>query len=136
MLFSFRQKHKKVERKNEKSNRVFLSGLIARITLQRLNIITNQKKKSKKSQNSKVYSTRYSQAVSHPSTNRARHCLTSVIGREPVYSTWCGRRRNEIGISQSYTFEGFNIIPVVPISNSQTFIVRPRPNTVIHLSCL
>ena len=39
-----------------------------------------------------VYSTRYSQAVTHPSTNRARRCLTSVIGREPVLSTWYGRR--------------------------------------------
>ena len=35
---------------------------------------------------------RYSQAVSHPSTNRALCCLTSVIGREPVYSAWYGRR--------------------------------------------
>ena len=41
----------------------------------------------------KVYSTRYSQEVSHPSTNRARRCFTSGIGREPVYSTWYGRRR-------------------------------------------
>ena len=40
----------------------------------------------------KVYSTRYSQAVSHPSTDRARRCLTSVFGREPVHSTRCGRR--------------------------------------------
>ena len=39
-----------------------------------------------------VYSTRYSQAVTHPSTNLARRCLTSVIGREPVFSTWYGRR--------------------------------------------
>ena len=30
---------------------------------------------------------RYAQAVTHPSTNRARRCLTSVIGREPVLST-------------------------------------------------
>ena len=46
----------------------------------------------------KVYNTRYSQAVTHPSTNRARRCLTSVIRREPVCSTWYGRRResNEI----------------------------------------
>ena len=44
----------------------------------------------------KVYSTWYSQAVSHPSTNQARRCLTSVIGREPVYSTWYGRRHEEI----------------------------------------
>src|SRR6056300_1491050 len=35
----------------------------------------------------KVYGTRYSQAVTHPSTNRAGRCLTSVIGREPVLST-------------------------------------------------
>ena len=41
----------------------------------------------------KDYGTRYSQAVTHPSTNRARRCLTSVIGREPVFSTWYGRNR-------------------------------------------
>ncbi|OXA44502.1 hypothetical protein Fcan01_20555 [Folsomia candida] len=34
--------------------------------------------------------TRDSQAVTHPSTNRARRCLTSVIGRELVHSTWYG----------------------------------------------
>ncbi|ESP04144.1 hypothetical protein LOTGIDRAFT_148632, partial [Lottia gigantea] len=44
-----------------------------------------------------VYSTRCSQAVTHPSTNRARRCLTSVIGRELVLSTWYGRR-HYIGI--------------------------------------
>ena len=38
-------------------------------------------------------STRCSQAVTHPSTNRAQRCLTSVIGREPVCSTWYGRCR-------------------------------------------
>ena len=38
-------------------------------------------------------STRCSQAVSHPSTNRAQRCLTSVIGRELVFSTWYGRCR-------------------------------------------
>ena len=32
-----------------------------------------------------------SQAVTHPSTNRTQRCLTSLIGREAVYSTWCGR---------------------------------------------
>ena len=37
-------------------------------------------------------STGYSQAVTHPSTRPARHWLTSVIGREPVYSAWYGRR--------------------------------------------
>ena len=40
-----------------------------------------------------AYNTRDSQAVTHPSTNRARRCLTSVIRREPVYSTWYGRRQ-------------------------------------------
>ena len=39
-----------------------------------------------------VYGTWYSQAVTHPNTNQARRCLTSVIGREPVLSTWYGRR--------------------------------------------
>ena len=40
----------------------------------------------------KVYSILYSQAVTHPSTNRTQPCLTSVIGRELVYSRWYGRR--------------------------------------------
>ena len=39
-----------------------------------------------------AYSTEYSQAVTHPSTNSAQCCLTSVIGRELVFSTWYGRR--------------------------------------------
>jgi hypothetical protein len=29
--------------------------------------------------------------VTHPSTNHARHCLTSVIGREPVFSMRHGK---------------------------------------------
>ena len=41
----------------------------------------------------KVYDTRCSQAVPHPSTILARRCLTSVIGRERVCSSWYGRRR-------------------------------------------
>ena len=40
-----------------------------------------------------AYSTWCSQAVTHLSTNHARRCLTSVIGREPVCSTWYGRRQ-------------------------------------------
>ena len=37
-----------------------------------------------------AYSTWYSQAVTHPSTDQARRCLTSVIGQEPVFSAWYG----------------------------------------------
>ena len=40
----------------------------------------------------KFYGTRSSQAVTHPSTILARRCLTSVIRRERVYSSWYGRR--------------------------------------------
>ena len=44
----------------------------------------------------KTYSTEYSQAVTHPSTNSALCCLTAVIGRELVLSTWYGRRYIQI----------------------------------------
>ena len=50
----------------------------------------------------KVYCTRYSQAVTHPSTDRARRCLTAVIGREPVFSTWYGRRHFTATIERLY----------------------------------
>ena len=51
----------------------------------------------------KAYDTRYSQAVTHLSTNRALRCLTSVIGREPVFSTWYGRRHQYIKHQHIYT---------------------------------
>ena len=47
-------------------------------------------------------STQCSQAVTHPSTNRAQCCLTSVIGRELVFSTWYGRCRRRVS-TVSYT---------------------------------
>ncbi len=40
----------------------------------------------------KAYSTRYSQEVSHPSTNQARPCLASEIGRDRALPGWDGRR--------------------------------------------
>ena len=49
-------------------------------------LVTRQKIK-------KAYSTWYSQAVSHPSTNQARPCLASEIGRDRACSGWCGRKR-------------------------------------------
>ena len=45
-----------------------------------------------KSNKKGIYGTLYSQAVTHPSTDKAQRRLTSVIGREPVFPTWCGRR--------------------------------------------
>ena len=44
-------------------------------------------------QNKIVFNTLCSQAVTHPSTNWARRCLASVIGRELAFSTWYGRRQ-------------------------------------------
>ena len=41
----------------------------------------------------KAYDTRYSQPVTHASTNRAQRCLTSEIRRDRVRSTWYGRKR-------------------------------------------
>ena len=41
-------------------------------------------------------STWCSQAITHPSTNHAQRCLTAVIRREPVFSTWYGRYKKSI----------------------------------------
>ena len=46
-----------------------------------------------------AYSTEYSQVVTHPSTNSAQCCLTAVIGRELVFSTWYGRRHDTFLLS-------------------------------------
>ena len=40
-----------------------------------------------------AYNTCCSQVVTHPSTEQALHCLTSVIRQELVYSLWYGRRQ-------------------------------------------
>ena len=49
-----------------------------------------------------AYNTCCSQAVTHPSTGQAQRCLTSVIGREPVFSTWYGRRQQTKGFILLY----------------------------------
>lgn len=50
-------------------------------------------RRRQKAREAKAYSTRYSQAVSHPSTNQARPCLASEIRRDRARSGWYGRRR-------------------------------------------
>ena len=54
-----------------------------------LKYIQREEKKKKKEE---AYNTYCSQAVTHPGTEQARRCLTSVIRREPVCSAWYGRR--------------------------------------------
>lgn len=55
--------------------------------------ITRAKLMQAKEENyKKNYNIRCSQAVSDPSTNRTRRCLTWQIGRDAVCSTWYGRR--------------------------------------------
>ena len=53
----------------------------------------------------KAYSTWYSQAVSHPSTNQARPCLASEIRRDRACSEWYGRKRitNEVKPFKSFS---------------------------------
>lgn len=56
----------------------------------------------------KAYSTRYSQAVSHPSTNQARPCLASEIRRDRARSGWYGRRRRRLPRNASRACAGFH----------------------------
>ena len=62
----------------------------------------------------------YSQAVTHPSTNQTQRCLTSLIGREAVCSTWYGRWREKLGGHRSYSL----CTPVLYRPRSRP---RPRP---------
>ena len=56
-----------------------------------------------------AYSTEYSQAVTHPSTNSAQSCLTTVIRRELVHSTWYGSRHLICVEELSFVNELFDI---------------------------
>ena len=53
-----------------------------------------------------AYHTGCSQAVPHPSTIPARRCLTSVIRRERVCSSWYGRRQLVHGSIEIYSKSG------------------------------
>ena len=58
---------------------------------------------------------RSSQAVPHPSTNRALRCLTSEVERDPVHSTRYGRRRQKRKIpKQPPSFLPSPILPDPP----------------------
>ena len=96
----------------------------------------------------KACNTRYSQPVTHASTNRAQRCLTSVIGREPVFPTWYGRRQpptrpTYLSISQYQTCNTCttNMMPYqcsLPLSNHSKSVVRPccQPNDTTNMACL
>ena len=56
----------------------------------------------------KAYDTRDSQDVSVPSTNRARCCLTSQIGRDGVLSAGYGRKRKPAKRNNSQTWQHNN----------------------------
>ena len=90
-----------------------------------------QRKRGKKRK--KVYSTRYSQAVTHPSTNLARRCLTSVIGREPVFSTWYGRRHLTHSFTPTHT-QIHSTHNTSPTSNSTTYVIYSLQRAKIAFS--
>ena len=60
-------------------------------------------------------STRVSQAVTHPSTLRARRRFTSVIGREPVLSAWYGRSQLYIVQRGPLIIFGTHPLPQSPV---------------------
>ena len=65
--------------------------LLAKLWENQANWASLMTRQSSPADRTKANSTWCSQAVSHPSTIQAQRCLTSVIWREPVHSTWYGR---------------------------------------------
>ena len=66
---------------------------------------------------------RSSQAVPHPSTNRALCCLTSEVERDPVHSTRYGRRRKLCGAVAVPFF-----CPRLPPNRSQKLAAQAFPH--------
>ena len=78
----------------------------------------------------KDYGTRSSQVVSNPSTNRARRGLTSLIGREVVLSSWCGRNRNfflHLFITSTESLLHFDFLPFCLPIQIDHHHCRPKP---------
>ena len=73
----------------------------------------------------KAYGTRCSQAVPHPSTILARRCLTSVIGRERVCSSWYGRRQRQGKIVRFYGDNGHCRVRLSDSDNTLHVLWRP-----------
>ena len=61
-----------------------------------LNISNYNKLKNNKLIFEKVYNIKYSQVVTHSSTNFTQQGLTLVIRREPVFYLWYGRRQKHL----------------------------------------
>ena len=73
----------------------------------------------------KAYGTRCSQAVPYPSTILARRCLTSVIGRERVCSSWYGRRQRQGKIVRFYGDNGHCRVRLSDSDNTLHVLWRP-----------
>ena len=70
-------------------------------------------------QKTDLYSTGYSQAVTHPSTNPAQCCLISVIRREPVHSAWYGRRT--LQCTHRHLLYRYTLHSIWPFGGKRTF---------------
>ena len=81
----------------------------------------------------------YSQAVTHPSTNTAQHCLTSVIRRELVLSVWYGPRQGTecifIHCLNSVCTAGTKIMILGWICSGKTSQLDPERCRNIIVSC-
>ena len=76
-----------------------------------------------------AYSTLDSQAVSDPSTKRAQRCLTWLIGREAVFSTWYGRKRNNLVMTRCSDNQIRAMLRSLFLGLDTTMANRPKLNT-------